>query len=136
LVLAMTQPYDIGLLFIVAHCASISDLPGAAFAREIIAAYPEAKMTINTHSDTAAWHSSFDSTMGTFAKDSKNWEWSKNWLWYVRERVSERDTISVERSIMTELFRDASTLPGPNFQASSLARLPPMASGCTKSTLQ
>lgn len=68
---------------IIGHCVGISDLPGAAFARELIAAYPEAKVILNTRSDMAAWHKSFDSTLGTFDRDPMNWDWCKSWFWYV-----------------------------------------------------
>lgn len=65
------------------HCVGISDLPGAAFARELIAAYPEAKVILNTRDDMAAWHQSFDATLGKFDSDTKDWEWCKSWFWYV-----------------------------------------------------
>jgi hypothetical protein len=68
---------------IIGHCAGISDLPGAAFAWELIAAYPEAKVILNTRSDMAGWYSSFGATIGGFDKDPKNWEWCKSWFWYV-----------------------------------------------------
>jgi len=68
---------------IIGHCAGISDLPGATFARELIAAYPEAKVILNTRSDMAAWYASFESTIGTFDKDPKDWGWCKSWFWYV-----------------------------------------------------
>jgi len=68
---------------IIDHCAGISDLPGATFARELIAAYPEAKVILNTRSDMAAWYASFESTIGTFDKDPKDWGWCKSWFWYV-----------------------------------------------------
>jgi hypothetical protein len=80
---------------IIGHCAGISDLPGATFARELIAAYPEAKVILNTRSDMAAWYSSFESTIGTFDQDPKNWDWCKSWFWYVkRVRIQTRYIIS------------------------------------------
>jgi hypothetical protein len=67
---------------IIGHCVGISDLPGAAFARELIAAYPEAKVILNTRSDMGPWFRSFGATIGTFDQDPKNWEWCKSWFWY------------------------------------------------------
>jgi hypothetical protein len=57
-------------------------LPGAAFARELVAAYPEAKVILNTRSDMGPWFRSFGATIGTFDQDPKNWEWCKSWFWY------------------------------------------------------
>lgn len=64
------------------HCVGISDLPAAAFARELIAAYPEAKIILNTRSDMAAWHKSFEATLGKLERDTKDWAWCKSWFWY------------------------------------------------------
>jgi len=89
---------------IIGHCVGISDLPGAAFARELIAAYPEAKVILNTRSDMPAWHSSFASTIGTFDKDPKNWDWCKSWFWYVGECANKQYVILADRLISAELF--------------------------------
>ncbi|KAE8153680.1 P-loop containing nucleoside triphosphate hydrolase protein [Aspergillus avenaceus] len=40
------------------HCEAITDQPGAIFAPELIAAYPEAKVILN-HRNVDAWHRSF-----------------------------------------------------------------------------
>ena len=66
---------------VIGHCVGVSDLPAAAFARELIAAYPEAKVILNTRSDMAAWYKSFDATLGKFDSDPKDWEWFKSWFW-------------------------------------------------------
>lgn len=65
------------------HCAGITDLPAAAFARELIAAYPEAKVILNTRIDLADWHRSFGATMGVFDKNPVDWDWCKSWFWYI-----------------------------------------------------
>lgn len=65
---------------IIGHCAGITDLPAAAFARELIAAYPEAKIILNTRVDLADWYSSFDATMGLFDRNPVDWDWCKSWF--------------------------------------------------------
>lgn len=67
---------------VIGHCVGISDLPAAVFARELIAAYPEAKVILNTRSDMAGWQKSFAATIGTYDKVSIDWEWCKSWFWY------------------------------------------------------
>jgi hypothetical protein len=109
---------------IIGHCAGISDLPGATFARELIAAYPEAKVILNTRSDMAGWYSSFASTIGTFDKDPKNWDWCKSWFWYFKGRALKRDTLLANGYTSAELFwarqfMSRSQLPG--FFAGSFA---------------
>ena len=90
---------------IIGHCVGVSDLPGAAFARELIAAYPEAKVILNTRNDMAAWHASFASTLGTVDQNPKNWDWCKSWFWYVKECAhSKRDTVLADRFVSAELF--------------------------------
>jgi len=64
----------------------------------LIAAYPEAKVILNTRSDMAGWYSSFESTIGTFDKDPKNWDWCKRWFWYVNRCALKRDTTVADRS--------------------------------------
>ncbi|CRK38044.1 hypothetical protein BN1708_007640 [Verticillium longisporum] len=45
------------------HCQAVCDWPAAAFAPELVAAYPEAKVVLTTRDDPAAWHAS---TLKTF----------------------------------------------------------------------
>ncbi|EEY18404.1 conserved hypothetical protein [Verticillium alfalfae VaMs.102] len=45
------------------HCQAVCDWPAAAFAPELVAAYPEAKVVLATRDDPAAWHAS---TLKTF----------------------------------------------------------------------
>lgn len=68
---------------IIGHCVGISDLPAAAYARELIAAYPEAKVILNTRPDMDGWYRSFASTLGTFDRDPLDWDWVKSWFWSV-----------------------------------------------------
>lgn len=68
---------------IIGSCAGISDLPAAAFARELIAAYPEARVILNTRGDMEGWYGSFKATLGTQEGDGVGWEWAKSWFWYV-----------------------------------------------------
>lgn len=66
---------------VVGHCVGISDLPAAAFARELIAAYPKAKVILNTRADMDGWYRSFAATFGTYEGDTVGWEWAKSWFW-------------------------------------------------------
>jgi len=68
---------------VLGSCVGVSDLPAAAFARELIAAYPEAKVILNSRGDMEAWRRSFESTLGTFDGDRLDWDWCKSWFWYV-----------------------------------------------------
>jgi hypothetical protein len=68
---------------ILGSCVGVSDLPAAAFARELIAAYPEAKVILNSRGDMEGWRRSFEVTLGRFDGDKLDWEWCKSWFWYV-----------------------------------------------------
>jgi hypothetical protein len=68
---------------VLGSCVGVSDLPAAAFARELIAAYPEAKVILNSRGDMEGWRKSFESTLGTFDGDRLDWDWCKSWFWYV-----------------------------------------------------
>jgi hypothetical protein len=68
---------------ILGDCVGVSDLPAAAFARELIAAYPEAKVILNFRGDMEGWRRSFEGTFGMFDGDRVGWEWCKSWFWYV-----------------------------------------------------
>ena len=68
---------------VLGSCVGVSDLPAAAFARELIAAYPEAKVILNSRGDMEGWRRSFESTLGTFDGDRLDWDWCKSWFWYV-----------------------------------------------------
>ena len=73
---------------VLGSCVGVSDLPGAAFARELIAAYPEAKVILNSRGDMEGWRKSFEVTLGTFDGDRVDWEWCKSWFWYVWRLLS------------------------------------------------
>lgn len=65
---------------IIGSQVGITDLPAAAFARELIAAYPEAKVILNVRSDRQRWACSFAETLGVFEKDRWDWDWCKSWF--------------------------------------------------------
>lgn len=71
---------------ILGGCVGVSDLPAAAFARELVAAYPEAKVILNFRRDLEGWKRSFAGTLGTYEEGHwawLGWEWWKSWFWYV-----------------------------------------------------
>ena len=55
---------------IIGHCAAVTDMPAAAFAPELIAAYPKAKVILNTRKDVDAW---YDSNIATFGELDQDW---------------------------------------------------------------
>ncbi|PLB49314.1 hypothetical protein P170DRAFT_179998 [Aspergillus steynii IBT 23096] len=83
------------------HCVGISDLPAAEFAPELIAAYPEAKVILNTRRDLDAWYRSMEQTMGYFDANPVDWDWVKSWfdadLFWTRHAMC--------RTLMPRFFR-------------------------------
>ncbi|KAL3485985.1 hypothetical protein BJX62DRAFT_229079 [Aspergillus germanicus] len=71
------------------NCVGVSDLHAAEFAPELIAAYPDAKIILNTRSDLDAWYASMKATMGYFDANPVDWDWVKSWfcaeLFWVRQ---------------------------------------------------
>ncbi len=55
---------------ILGHCAAVTDMPAAAFAPELIAAYPKAKVILNTRRDINSW---YDSNIATFSALNNSW---------------------------------------------------------------
>ena len=55
---------------IIGHCAAVTDMPAAAFAPELIAAYPKARVILNTRKDVDTW---YDSNMATFGTINRDW---------------------------------------------------------------
>jgi hypothetical protein len=49
----------------------------------LVAAYPEAKVILNSRGDMEGWRRSFEVTLGRFDGDKLDWEWCKSWFWYV-----------------------------------------------------
>ncbi|KAI1373084.1 hypothetical protein F4677DRAFT_448677 [Hypoxylon crocopeplum] len=79
---------------IIGHCVAITDLPGAVFAPELIAAYPDAKVILNVRRDLDAWYRSFESTMGVFDRNPMNLDWVLSWfcrdLFWIRQCMSRK----------------------------------------------
>ncbi|KAL3460917.1 hypothetical protein BJX64DRAFT_300446 [Aspergillus heterothallicus] len=61
-------------------CVGVSDLHAAAFAGELIAAYPNAKVILNTRADLDAWYTSMAATMGYFDRNPVDWAWWQSWF--------------------------------------------------------
>ncbi|KAJ5319046.1 hypothetical protein MYU51_014003 [Penicillium brevicompactum] len=63
---------------VIGHCAAITDHAAAAFAPELIAAYPEAKVILNIRQDMDAWHRS---VMETLMPLHESWKfWFRSWF--------------------------------------------------------
>ncbi|KAL4883145.1 hypothetical protein BJY04DRAFT_216442 [Aspergillus karnatakaensis] len=58
----------------------VCDLFAAEFALELIAAYPDAKVILNTRTDLDAWYKSMQSTMGYFDRNPIDWSWIKSFF--------------------------------------------------------
>lgn len=58
---------------VVGHCAAMTDHAAAVFAAELIAAYPKAKVILNTRCDVRAWHRSVKNTIIVHSKDWMFW---------------------------------------------------------------
>ncbi|KAM0740310.1 hypothetical protein ACQRIT_005494 [Beauveria bassiana] len=72
---------------VIGHCAAITDHAATAFALDLIAAYPDAKVILNVRKDVDAWHRS---VMQTLMPLHRSWTfWVRSWfcseLFWVRE---------------------------------------------------
>ncbi|TKA71956.1 hypothetical protein B0A55_05384 [Friedmanniomyces simplex] len=56
---------------VIGHCGAVTDLPTAAFAPEMLRAYPEAKVILNRRRDVDAWYESQKMTIATLFADWK-----------------------------------------------------------------
>ncbi|KAJ0425029.1 hypothetical protein BJY00DRAFT_227121 [Aspergillus carlsbadensis] len=83
------------------ECVGVCDLHAAEFAPELIAAYPDAKVILNTRSDLDAWYASMQATMSYFDANPVDWDWVKSWfcaeLFWVRQCMC--------RTLMPVFFR-------------------------------
>lgn len=52
---------------------AVTDLPCAVFARELLTAYPDAKVIINTRADVDKWYESMEQTFCAIQDDWNNW---------------------------------------------------------------
>ncbi|KAF4454271.1 hypothetical protein F53441_3272 [Fusarium austroafricanum] len=76
---------------VIGHSVAVTDAAASVFAAELIAAYPDAKVVLNTRKDLDAWHAS---AMKTLVGVNKSWafyilSWlSKDcfWAWHSYER--------------------------------------------------
>ncbi|KAL2807822.1 hypothetical protein BJX63DRAFT_57265 [Aspergillus granulosus] len=82
-------------------CVGVCDLHAAEFGLELIAAYPDAKVILNTRTDLDARHKSMQATMGYFDCNPVDWDWCKSWfsaeLFWVRQTMC--------RTLMPTFFR-------------------------------
>ncbi|OAQ78514.1 NAD dependent epimerase/dehydratase [Purpureocillium lilacinum] len=77
---------------VLGHAAAVTDAAASVFAAELIAAYPEAKVVLNTRADLDEWYRSVDKTIvgvndswvfwltGLFNREAF-------WAWHVAERL-------------------------------------------------
>jgi hypothetical protein len=79
----------------------VCDLIAAEFAPELIAAYPDAKVILNTRSDLDAWYRSMQATMDYYDRGPVDWDWCKSWfaaeLFWIRQAMC--------RTMMPAFFR-------------------------------
>lgn len=80
----------------------VCDLIAAEFAPELVAAYPEAKVILNTRADRDAWYRSMRATMGYYDGGGRvDWDWCKSWfaaeLFWIRQAMG--------RTMMPAFFR-------------------------------
>lgn len=74
------------------HAVAVTDAASSVFAAEMIKAYPQAKVVLNTRRDLDKWH---QSAVNTLVGVNENWTfwcmtwWGKNvfWAWHVYERM-------------------------------------------------
>ncbi|EQB59524.1 hypothetical protein CGLO_00066 [Colletotrichum gloeosporioides Cg-14] len=64
------------------HCQAVCDFPAAAFAPELIAAYPNAKVILTTR-DVDAWYLSTSKTINRVVHDKEFW-WLSRFDWAFR----------------------------------------------------
>lgn len=88
---------------VLSDCVGVSDLFAVEFAVELIHAYPDAKVILNTRSDLHAWYHSMEQTIGYFDKNPFDWDWCKSWfsaeLFWVRQTMC--------RTMMPKFFRNS-----------------------------
>ncbi|KAL4807884.1 hypothetical protein BDV18DRAFT_109672 [Aspergillus unguis] len=76
---------------ILGDSVGVCDLIAAEFAPELIAAYPDAKVILNTRKDLDKWHASMAATMGYFDTNPIDWDWFKSFfcaeLFWVRQAM-------------------------------------------------
>ena len=93
------NPSDLDTLL--GDSVGVCDLIAAEFAPELIAAYPDAKVILNTRTDLDAWHRSMQATMGYFDRNPVDWDWCKSWfaaeLFWIRQAMC--------RTMMPAFFR-------------------------------
>jgi hypothetical protein len=86
---------------VLSNCVGVSDLLAAEFATELITAYPNAKVILNTRQDLDSWYTSMQQTMGYFDKNPVDWDWLKSWfnadLFWIRQTMC--------RTMMPRFFR-------------------------------
>lgn len=72
---------------VIGHCAAITDHAAAAFALDLIAAYPDAKVILNVRKDVEAWHRSVMQTLMPLHRSWKFWirSWFCSELFWVQE---------------------------------------------------
>ena len=58
---------------VIGHCAAITDFDAAVFAKDLIYAYPSAKVILNIRRDHDAWFKSCQSTILTLKSDWRMW---------------------------------------------------------------
>ena len=76
---------------VLGHCMAVTDAAASVFAADLIAAYPEAKVVLNTRADEEGWRRSLDKTL---IRANRSWGfWVAGWLdrecfwaWHVYER--------------------------------------------------
>ena len=74
------------------HAVAVADAPASVFASEMIRAYPEAKVILNTNPDLDRWH---QSAVTNIAGVNRNWlfwimSWTSKdlfWVWHTAERM-------------------------------------------------
>ncbi|OAA75687.1 hypothetical protein LEL_07675 [Akanthomyces lecanii RCEF 1005] len=76
---------------VLGHAAAVSDAPASCFAAELIAAYPEAKVVLNTRSDLDEWLRSMDKTIVAINDSWMFWlihlfHREAFWAWHVSQR--------------------------------------------------
>lgn len=77
---------------VLGHAVAVTDAPGSVFAREMIEAYPEAKVILNVRRDFDAWHKSAIDNLCGVVNDSwdvyfQAWLTARGfWSWMVYER--------------------------------------------------
>ncbi|KAK5658671.1 hypothetical protein OQA88_2067 [Cercophora sp. LCS_1] len=76
---------------VLGHCVAVTDAAASVFASDLIAAYPDAKVVLNTRVDIDAWRKSLG---GTLVRANESWAWWVSswldrecfWAWHVYER--------------------------------------------------